>query len=173
MVRNGHAQERTVVTSVGPMGVKMPRVHDRRPEDERDRFTSNILPPYLHKVKSIDALIPWLYLKGISTGDFAEALQALLGPHCPGLSAPTVTRLISTGQDEHQQWLQRDLSGKHYVYIWADDTRATPPGGVGCIKLPTYWTSCPNVCSHRPRISYTRYGWPPEIWLPMKHSTYL
>ena len=120
IVRNGHAQERTVVTSVGPMVVKMPRVHDRRPEDERERFTSKILPPYLRKAKSIDELIPWLYLKGVSTGDFTEALQALLGPNCPGLSATTVTRLISTWQDDHQQWSQRDLQGKHYVYVWAD-----------------------------------------------------
>jgi transposase-like protein len=98
----------------------MPRVHDRREEDERERFTSKILPPYLRKAKAIDELIPWLYLKGISTGDFTEALQALLGPDCPGLSAATVTRLLATWQDEHRQWSQRDLSDKRYVYLWAD-----------------------------------------------------
>lgn len=120
VVRNGHASSRTVVTGVGPLQVTMPRVHDRRPEDERERFTSKILPPYLRKAKSIDELIPWLYLKGVSTGDFTEALAALLGPDCPGLSATTVTRLVAQWQDEHQQWSQRDLSDKHYVYVWAD-----------------------------------------------------
>ena len=120
VVRNGHASPRTVVTGVGPMRVTMPRVHDRRPEGERERFTSKILPPYLRKAKSIDELIPWLYLKGVSTGDFTEALQALLGPDCPGLSATTVTRLVATWQDEHDDWCKRDLSGKYYAYIWAD-----------------------------------------------------
>jgi transposase-like protein len=120
VVRNGHAAPRTVVTGVGPMQVTMPRVHDRRLEDERERFTSKILPPYLRKTKSIDELIPWLYLKGISTGGFTEALQALLGSDCPGLSATTVTRLVAQWQEEQKQWSKRDLSDKHYVYIWAD-----------------------------------------------------
>jgi putative transposase len=120
VVRNGHADPRTIITGVGPLSIAMPRVHDRRPPGERERFTSKILPPYLRKAKSIEELIPWLYLKGISTGDFTEALQALLGPDCPGLSATTITRLIATWQDEHRQWSRRDLSGKHYVYVWAD-----------------------------------------------------
>jgi transposase-like protein len=120
VVRNGHAAPRTVVTGVGPIEVKMPRVHDRRPPQEKERFTSTILPPYLRKAKAIDELIPWLYLKGVSTGDFTEALAALVGPDCPGLSATTVTRLVSQWQDEHRHWSQRDLSGKHYVYVWAD-----------------------------------------------------
>lgn len=120
VVRNGHASPRTFVTGVGPMQVTMPWVHDRRPEGERERFTSKMLPPYLRKAKSIDELIPWLYLKGFSTGDFTEALTALVGPDCPGLSATTVTRLVSTWQDEHSDWCKRDLSDKHYVYIWAD-----------------------------------------------------
>jgi len=120
VVRNGHAAPRTVVTGVGPMQVKMPRVNDRRPEPQKERFTSAILPPYLRKAKAIDELIPWLYLKGISTGDFTEALQALLGPDCPGLSASTVTRLVSQWQDEQTGWSRRDLSQKCYVYVWAD-----------------------------------------------------
>ncbi len=120
VVRNGHASSRTVVTGVGPLEVTMPRVHDRRPEGERERFTSKILPPYLRKAKSIDELIPWLYLKGVSTGDFTEALQALLGLDCPGLAATTVTRLVAQWQEDHQQWSQRDLSDRRYVYIWAD-----------------------------------------------------
>jgi len=120
VVRNGHASPRTVVTGVGPVEVTMPRVHDRRPEGERQRFTSSILPPYLRKAKSIEQLIPWLYLKGVSTGDFTEALQALLGPACPGLSASTVTRLKQVWEDDFRGWSQRDLSGKQYVYLWAD-----------------------------------------------------
>lgn len=120
VVRNGHAASRTVVTGVGPLAVAMPRVHDRRPPQERERFTSRILPPYLRKAKAIDELIPWLYLKGVSTGGFEEALQALLGVDCPGLSSSTVTRLVATWQDEQQAWSRRDLSDKHYVYVWAD-----------------------------------------------------
>jgi len=120
VVRNGYAAPRTVVTGVGPMSVKMPRVHDRRPPDVKERFTSSILPPYLRKAKTIDELIPWLYLKGVSTGGFAEALQALVGPDCKGLSATTVTRLIAQWQDEQAAWSRRDLSDKQYVYVWAD-----------------------------------------------------
>lgn len=120
VVRNGYAAPRTILTGVGPLEVTLPRVHDRRPEGQRERFTSQILPPYLRKAKTIDELIPWLYLKGVSTGDFTEALQSLLGPGCPGLSASTVTRLIATWQDEQQAWSQRDLSQKRYVYVWAD-----------------------------------------------------
>jgi len=121
VVRNGHAAARTIVTGVGEMEVAMPRVHDRRSEAEGgERFASKILPPYLRKAKSIEELIPWLYLKGVSTGDFTEALQALLGPDCPGLSATTVTRLIGAWQDDYAAWSQRDLSDKHYAYVWAD-----------------------------------------------------
>ena len=120
VVRNGYAAPRTIITGVGPMEVKMPRAHDRRPPDIRERFTSTLLPPYLRKAKAIDELIPWLYLKGISTGGFTEALQALLGPDCPGLSASTITRLTATWQEEQAAWSKRDLSGKEYVYIWAD-----------------------------------------------------
>lgn len=120
VVRHGHAQPRTVVTGVGPIDVTLPRVHDRRCADERERFTSNILPPYLRKAKSVEELIPWLYLKGVSTGDFNEALSALLGPNCPGLSASTVTRLKDIWTDEYKQWNGRDLLGKRYVYVWAD-----------------------------------------------------
>ena len=123
VVRNGYASPRTVVTGVGPLDVKMPRVHDRRPpgpDGQRERFTSSILPPYLRKAKAIDELIPWLYLKGVSTGGFQEALQALLGPTCPGLSPTSVTRLLANWQDEQAAWSQRDLSNKQYVYVWAD-----------------------------------------------------
>lgn len=95
VVRNGYLPEREITTGVGPVKVKQPRVRDRRPEGQAEPFSSKILPPYLRKTKSIEELIPWLYLKGVSTGDFGEALKALLGPDCPGLSATTVTRLKS------------------------------------------------------------------------------
>ena len=120
VVRNGHLPTRSIVTGVGPVEVTQPRVHDRRPEGEREKFTSKILPPYLRKAKAVEELIPWLYLKGISTGDFTEALAALLGPGCPGLSASTVTRLKQTWEDDYKRWSRRDLTGKRYVYIWAD-----------------------------------------------------
>ena len=120
VVRNGHAPERTIVSGVGEIAVKQPRVLDRRPVEGRERFTSKILPPYLRKTKSIEELIPWLYLKGISTGDFHEALQSLLGHDCAGLSATTVTRLKSVWEQEHDEWSHRSLEGKEYVYVWAD-----------------------------------------------------
>ncbi|MCP4902577.1 MAG: IS256 family transposase [bacterium] len=120
VVRNGYAEPRTIVTGVGPVEVTMPRVHDRRPQGEREPFTSKILPPYLRKAKSVEELIPWLYLKGISTGDFNEALAALRGPNCPGLSASTVTRLKAIWEAEYKQWNERDLNDKRYVYVWAD-----------------------------------------------------
>jgi transposase-like protein len=120
VVRNGHLPTRTITTGVGPVEVRQPRVHDRRRGDDVQRFHSKILPPYLRKAKSIEELIPWLYLKGISTGDFTEALAALVGPDCPGLSATTVTRLKSIWEAEYETWNKRDLSGKQYVYVWAD-----------------------------------------------------
>ena len=120
VVRNGALPQRTILTGLGPVAVKQPRVQDRRPADQREKFTSAILPPYLRKTKSIEELIPWLYLKGVSTGDFSEALAALLGPGAPGLSAPTVTRLKAVWQQQYDAWSKRSLAGKHYVYVWAD-----------------------------------------------------
>jgi transposase-like protein len=120
VVRNGYLPERTLVTGVGPVEVKQPRVLDRRSAGEAEPFSSKILPPYLRKTKSIEELIPWLYLKGISTGDFSEALAALVGPAAQGLSASTITRLKEVWQAEFQDWSQRSLKGKEYVYVWAD-----------------------------------------------------
>jgi putative transposase len=120
VVRNGSLPQRTILTGLGPVEVKQPRVQDRRPADQREKFSSAILPPYLRKTKSIEELIPWLYLKGVSTGDFSEALAAILGPDAPGLSAATVTRLKAVWQQEYEAWSKRPLAGKHYVYVWAD-----------------------------------------------------
>jgi putative transposase len=120
VVRNGYLPEREITTGVGPVQVKQPRVRDRRPADEAEPFSSKILPPYLRKTKSIEELIPWLYLKGVSTGDFSEALKALVGPNAPGLSATTVTRLKAVWEEEFQEWSKRLLGDKRYVYVWAD-----------------------------------------------------
>jgi transposase-like protein len=120
VVRNGFLPARTILTGIGPVDLKQPRVHDRRRKEEAEKFSSQILPPYLRKTKSIEELIPWLYLKGISSGDFNEALGALLGPQAKGLSATTVTRLKTVWQDEYQAWSKRSLKDKHYVYLWAD-----------------------------------------------------
>jgi putative transposase len=122
VVRNGHKAERELQTGVGPVKVRQPRVDDRRIDEhgQRVRFTSSILPPYLRRTKSIEELIPWLYLKGISTGDFSEALMALLGPEAPGLSASTVVRLKEVWQRDYEAWSQRSLAGKRYVYFWVD-----------------------------------------------------
>lgn len=120
VVRNGHLPERKIVTGLGEVSVEQPRVHDRRPPEERQRFSSKLLPPYLRKTKSIEELIPYLYLKGISTSDFQEALSAILGPDCPGLSATTITRLKSVWEQEYKEWSARSLAGQEYVYLWAD-----------------------------------------------------
>jgi putative transposase len=137
VVRNGHLPERTIQTGIGPIEVKQPRVRDRRPADERESFTSAILPPYLRKTRSLEGLIPWLYLKGVSTGDFAEALQAILGPDAPGLSAATVTRLKAVWEAEHDAWSKRSLKRKHYVYVWADGVHFNIrlEGGRQCILV--------------------------------------
>ena len=120
VVRNGRLPKRAILTGLGPMEVEQPRVLDRRPKDEAEFFSSQVLPPYLRKTKSLEELIPWLYLKGISTGDFSEALAALVGPQAKGLSASTVVRLKSIWEGEFQEWSQRSLEGKQYVYVWAD-----------------------------------------------------
>lgn len=117
VVRNGHLPERDLLTGVGPVRVRQPRVHDRR---EGCRFTSRILPPFMRRMPSIDALIPVLYLKGVSTGDFAEALEAILGPNAPGLSATNIVRLKEVWQREYDAWSRRDLAGRRYAYWWVD-----------------------------------------------------
>ena len=120
MVRHGHLPERKIQTGIGAVSVRRPRVRDRHPEAGRIRFTSAILPPYLRRAKSVEELLPWLYLKGISTGDFGEALAALLGSDAPGLSATTIVRLKATWADDYERWTRRDVSAKRYVYFWAD-----------------------------------------------------
>ena len=122
VVRNGHASERELQTGLGAIPVKQPRVNDKRTDENgnRIRFTSHILPPYLRRTKSIEELIPWLYLRGISTGDFSQALASLLGPEAPGLSASTVVRLKQVWHQDHEAWSKRSLADKRYVYWWVD-----------------------------------------------------
>jgi transposase-like protein len=122
VVRHGHLPEREVMTGIGPVGVRQPRVRDRGAVDHalRIRFTPAILPRYARRSRSLEVLIPILYLKGISTGDFEEALAALLGKDAPGLSASTIARLKEVWLDEHEHWRKRDLSAKRCVYVWAD-----------------------------------------------------
>jgi putative transposase len=121
VVRHGHLPEREIMTGIGPVCVRQPRVRDREAgEGERIRFSPTILPPYARRTKSLEVLIPILYLKGISTGDFEEALAALVGKDAPGLSASTIARLKDVWSEEHERWRKRDLAAKRYVYLWAD-----------------------------------------------------
>jgi transposase-like protein len=121
LVRHGHLPEREIMTGIGPVAVRCPRVRDRVGEGaERIRFLSTILPPYARRSKSLEVLIPVLYLKGISTGDFEEALIGLLGKDADGLSASTISRLKEAWAEEHAHWSKRDLSAKRYVYFWVD-----------------------------------------------------
>jgi len=121
IVLNGHLPERTIQTGIGAVPVRGRRVRDQRkiPKADRIAFTSTILPRYLRRSKSLEELIPWLYLKGVSTGDFSEALRALVGSHA-GLSPATVCRLKAGWQHEWETWQQRDLTGKRYLYFWVD-----------------------------------------------------
>ena len=122
LVRHGHSPERTIQTGIGPVAVRRAKLRDRGAEANRDRitFTSAILPKWARRTKRLDALLPVLYLRGISTGDFQEALAALLGKDAPNLSPSVIARLKEDWQDEYERWQQRDLSTRNSVYIWAD-----------------------------------------------------
>lgn len=126
IVRHGYMPEREIQTGIGAVRVKAPRARDRDPVGGRIRFTSSILPPYLRRAKSVEELLPWLYLKGISSGDFGAALAALLGPDAPGLAASTIGRLKAVWWDEYEAWRRRDLSARRYVYFWADGIYFSP-----------------------------------------------
>lgn len=118
VVRNGYLPERSVQSGIGDIEVKVPRVRDR--SCSGIRFTSNLIPPYLKRTSSLEELLPVLYLKGISTGDFSEALEALVGPKAKGLSSSTISRLKEDWHEEHSDWCKRDLSKKNYIYFWVD-----------------------------------------------------
>ena len=118
VVRNGYQPERSLQTGIGPVPVKIPKVRDR--SGSGIKFNSLLVPPYLRKTKSVEALLPWLYLKGISTGDFQEALTSLLGPAAKGLSPSVIARLKHVWETERKEWAESSLANKKYVYWWAD-----------------------------------------------------
>ena len=122
LVRHGHGPERQIQTGIGPVPVSRVKIRDRGAgvEGERVRFSSAILPRWARRTKSLDALLPVLYLRGVSTGDFKEALAALLGKDAPNLSPSVVSRLTAEWQVEYERWQARDLSARRYVYVWAD-----------------------------------------------------
>ena len=123
VVRHGHGPERAIQTGIGALDIQRPKVRDRAGNtagEDRVRFTSNILPRWARRSRSLDALLPVLYLRGISTGDFQEALSALLGPEAANLSPGAITRLTAGWQGTYDAWQQRDLSARRYAYIWAD-----------------------------------------------------
>lgn len=117
VVRNGYLPERPVQTGIGSIRIKQPRLRDR---DKKRVFMSAILPPYLRRTPSVESVVSALYLKGISTNDFPEALEALLGENAKGLSPTNIVRLKGSWENEYKEWNKRDLSGKHFVYFWAD-----------------------------------------------------
>ena len=118
VVRNGYQPAREIMTGIGPVEIKVPKTRDK--SCQGIHFRSDLLPPYIKRSKSLETVLPWLYLKGISTGDFSEALASLLGEDAKGISAGTISRLKQAWIQEHEVWRQRDLSGQRYVYIWAD-----------------------------------------------------
>jgi len=126
VVRHGHLPERNILTGVGPVPVKVPRVRDRGTGDEKVRFVPSILPRYLRKATSVEELLPWLYLKGVSSGDFQEALAALLGPGAKGLSATTISRLKADWWKDYEAWQKRDLGARRFLYVWADGVYFKP-----------------------------------------------
>lgn len=126
LVRHGTLPEREVLTGIGPVAVKVPRLRDRGTDEDKISFTPSILPRYLRKAKSVEELLPWLYLKGVSTGDFTEALAALLGPSAKGLSATTITRLKADWWHDYEAWQKRDLGARRFLYIWADGVYFKP-----------------------------------------------
>lgn len=122
VVRNGQAQERTVTCGAGTLQVRAPRVNDKRVDADgaRERFTSRILPPYMRRSPQVSEVLPLLYLRGLSTGDFQEALPVLLGKDAAGLSPTTISRLTAAWDEEYEAFRRRDLSGCDYIYVWVD-----------------------------------------------------
>jgi len=118
VVRNGYLPERQIQTGIGPVKIKIPKIRDK--SGHGIKFNSALVPPYLRKTKSVEEVLPWLYLKGISTGQFQEALQALFGVDAKGLSASTISRCKRVWEKEHEVWNRRSFESRRYVYIWAD-----------------------------------------------------
>ena len=138
LVRHGHGPEREVQTGIGPVPVARVKIRVRGAGDggERIRFNSALLPRWARRTRSLDALLPVLYLRGVSTGDFQEALAALLGKDAPNLSPSVIGRLTAEWQAEYERWQGRDLTARRYVYVWADGVYSARPG----------WRTMPNAC---------------------------
>ena len=115
--RNGYLPERSIQNGLGDIEVKVPKVRDR--SGSGIKFNSSLIPPYLKRTRSIEEFLPWLYLRGVSTGDFTETLKQLLGADAPGLLPATISRLKQDWEQDYQNWIRRDLSGKRYIYVWA------------------------------------------------------
>ena len=126
VVRNGYLPEREVLTGIGPVAVKVPRVRDRTGGEAR--FESKLVPTYVRRAASVDAVLPWLYLRGISQAEIGPALEALVGADAANLSAPVISRLKRSWQDEHARWSQADLSKDRWVYIWVDGVYSSVRG---------------------------------------------
>ena len=118
VVRNGYLPARTLLTGLGEVPIQVPKTRDRRGQGRH--FTSSLLPPYIKRTKSVESVLPWLYLKGVSTGEMSAALAALLGEQAKGLSAGTVSRLKQAWEQAYQAWCARELRGRRYVYVWVD-----------------------------------------------------
>ena len=122
VVKNGYHPQREIISGLGPIRIRQPRVDDRRIHEylDTERFSSKILPRYMRRTPSIDNLIPVLYLKGISTNEFTKALSAILGEGVKGLSEANIVRLKQFWETEYTEWTRRDLSNKAYAYFWVD-----------------------------------------------------
>ena len=118
VVRNGYLPEREILTGVGPVPVKVPKVRSRT--GEAVVFRSSLVPPYMRKARRVEAALPWLYLKGIATGQMQGALEVVIGPESKGLSASVISRLKREWEVEYAEWCRRDVGGDRWVYLWAD-----------------------------------------------------
>ena len=126
VVRNGYLPEREILTGLGPVAVRVPKVRDRSKTGVK--FNSAVVPPYVRKAQRVEAALPWLYLRGISTGNMQEALSVLLGEEAKGLSPSVVSRLKAKWAEDYAEWNRRDLAGERYVYVWADGIYSTLRG---------------------------------------------
>jgi putative transposase len=173
VVRHGHGPQRAIQTGVGPVEVRRAKVRDRAEvaAEEKIRFTSSILPKWARRTKSLDALLPILYLRGVSTGDFQEALSALLGKDAPNLSPAVITRLTAEWQADYDAWQKRDLSARRYVFVWADGVYlqarmeesaecwcGRPPRGIDCARLRSRRSQAKETVRGEDHPNRPRYG---------------
>jgi len=172
LVRHGHGPERIIQTGIGPVAVSRVKIRDRgaATSQERVRFSSSILPKWARRTRSLDALLPVLYLRGVSTGDFQEALAALLGRDAPNLSPSVIARLTAEWGAEYEHWQRRDLSARRYVYVWADGVYlqarmeehaecwcGRPPYGIRCARMRSCRSQAKEAVRGRDYSSWSRH----------------